>query len=1535
MVTPAAMRFPRIRFSLRKLPRALSGVLALVTLLSGQQQQPSKEYIRIGGRVVAVENPVASTVTVCPPSPTVGMLDTLQLTASATSGCTPTSAATWTLQDGSPGAATIGNTSGVLTPTTAGTVSVQATIGSLVSHSTTVTISSVFSVPSIAAASNGQLLSGGSEQFTVTKQGSWTLQSPGVQWFQFAGANPDGSFSGSGTMNVGYSILPNSTSNQLNLTLTLNGTTNGSPVTATLGVTEVGSGSTLLPPSVTPTTVSLAGSNDTLQNNNGKTNSFAVQVTYQNIAWWINESSLPGWIYVDQNSVAFTNSSSPQTASGIVTFDFNANSSSSVRTSTGQVCIADSSSSCVASVTVNQAGGVTFNPQTAPQLASGGGSGTVGVIAPAGTPWTAVVPNPADAAWLSVSAPASGPASQTTPLTYTALANPAGNSTRSGVITIGGLWYTVQQAGTPGVVNISGGPTFFTQQGTGTFFASLNGVQQSATWTLTTNCGASLSSNFSPPLLTTTGASVTYYAPEYCGFAGSVDTLEATVSGAGAGSINIILNYPGGQGAPTLKFSNQNPPTAYYNFELILPAYTSANASSYTNTTIAIVGTPPTGNPFAPPLSSCTMLTDLANLSTSALALENDGGTGYVPSPVYVVLAINGTQASPQSTVPFNSQCELDPTFPFTSLSDPNQQIGCCNVPSSTGLSVNAGLRFRPGFAANNPSGYTIWMEANGAGVTAVNPVQLGTWSSLSYQPPTISWSTAATPAGSVGPTVSLIGWAYDNATQPEGPISNVQIQVDGTTIQTITTLGAAPADGACPGSEPPLQPSGLANTNTLWNCGNTTNPNNANIGWSYSWDTTTVTNAPHTVTVIATDSDPTPHTASVSRSYTPNNPTAAPPNISPAAGSYPGQLSVTLTVPGSMSGLNAVIYYTTNGSTPTRSSTLYTTPFLVTQNTTVNAIVHAPTYIDSPVASASYVLQVGTPVMNPGTGTYPASQSVVITSGTQGATVIYTTDGTTPTHTHGSSYSTPIPVSSTTTIKALAFLAGMTDSPVASATLTIVPPVAAPAFSPVPGTYNLGENVSITSATANASIRYTTDGVTVPTETAGTLYSGPISVASTKTIQAIAFESGMADSPVISATYTIVPAEQIVTPAPAVGMSVNFTVQDEDIASAADVSVVGMLVGNDWNSTQNACYFQVYIVGGPTTSYVQFFNNDGVTYQTAYLSNLSPSAPLSNSQCSLQGVTFSPNGSQFIWSPMVTLTSAFAALGSPNVFTYMQTQEGFSAWETATTWNPTGATALMGAAKVGILRDGFLWLLDANGDEQFSTPPDFAYAFGGLAGDIPITGDWTGSGTTKIGILRTAGGILQFLLDSNGDGVFGTGDAVYNFGTYVSGDLPVVGDWNGDGRTKIGIFREGFFWMLDYNGNGTWDGTGPGADVAFAFGGIAGDMPVVGDWTGDGKSKVGVFRDGFEWLLSGSDPSAATQTALPVFAFGGIPGDLPIVGDWTGDGITKAGVFRDGFLWVLDGADATAPQASHFVLFGFAFGGVTGDVPVSGRWVN
>jgi hypothetical protein len=158
-------------------------------------------------------------------------------------------------------------------------------------------------------------------------------------------------------------------------------------------------------------------------------------------------------------------------------------------------------------------------------------------------------------------------------------------------------------------------------------------------------------------------------------------------------------------------------------------------------------------------------------------------------------------------------------------------------------------------------------------------------------------------------------------------------------------------------------------------------------------------------------------------------------------------------------------------------------------------------------------------PTFSPAAGTYTGTQSVTITDATAGATIYYTTNGTTPT-TASAVYAGPISVSASETLEAMAVASGSTASTVASAAYTINLATAPPTLAPVTGTYTGAQSVTITDATAGATIYYTTNGTT-PT-TASAVYTGPISVTASETLEAMAVASGHTASSVVAAIYTI-----------------------------------------------------------------------------------------------------------------------------------------------------------------------------------------------------------------------------------------------------------------------------------------------------------------------------------------------------------------------------------------------------------------------------
>ena len=176
-------------------------------------------------------------------------------------------------------------------------------------------------------------------------------------------------------------------------------------------------------------------------------------------------------------------------------------------------------------------------------------------------------------------------------------------------------------------------------------------------------------------------------------------------------------------------------------------------------------------------------------------------------------------------------------------------------------------------------------------------------------------------------------------------------------------------------------------------------------------------------------------------------------------------------------------------------------------------------------------------------------------------------------------------------------------------------------------------------------------------------------------------------------------------------------------------------------------------------------------------------------------------------------------------------------------------------------------------------------FAFGG-PGWTPVMGDWDGNGTTTIGVVDPST-MTWYLKNSNGPG--GPDITPFRFG--APGWIPVVGDWNGDGKTTIGVVDPTTETWYLRNSNT------PGApDITPFRYGAPGWVPVVGDWTGSGKSTVGVVDPSTEtWYLRNTNSPGGPDIAP--FAYGGA-GWRPVVGDWDGNGTTTVGVVDPSGKW-------------------------------------
>lgn len=192
------------------------------------------------------------------------------------------------------------------------------------------------------------------------------------------------------------------------------------------------------------------------------------------------------------------------------------------------------------------------------------------------------------------------------------------------------------------------------------------------------------------------------------------------------------------------------------------------------------------------------------------------------------------------------------------------------------------------------------------------------------------------------------------------------------------------------------------------------------------------LTDGAHTFSVTATSSgvaDPTPAT----RTWTVDS-TKPTVSASPKGGTYSAAQTVTLT-----SSEAGSIFYTTNGSTPTAASTKYTAPVSISSNTTLKFIAVDTAGNPSDVGSELYTIQAVVPLTvsaSPKGGTYSAAQTVTLTANKPGS-IYYTTDGTAPTAS-SAKYTAPLSVSSTTTLRFLAFDTAGNSSAVVTELYTI-----------------------------------------------------------------------------------------------------------------------------------------------------------------------------------------------------------------------------------------------------------------------------------------------------------------------------------------------------------------------------------------------------------------------------------------------------------------------------------------------------------------
>ena len=245
-------------------------------------------------------------------------------------------------------------------------------------------------------------------------------------------------------------------------------------------------------------------------------------------------------------------------------------------------------------------------------------------------------------------------------------------------------------------------------------------------------------------------------------------------------------------------------------------------------------------------------------------------------------------------------------------------------------------------------------------------------------------------------------------------------------------------------------------------------------------------------------------------------------------------------------------------------------------------------------------------------------------------------------------------------------------------------------------------------------------------------------------------------------------------------------------------------------------------------------------------------------------------------------------------------------------------ATLPAAAAELGVWSG--TWQIDANGNDVWdgAAGGDISAKFGKTKSDVPVPLDWDGDGSNELAIFKS-GKNLQ--VDSNGNNRWDGKKVDTQIALGNGGDQAVVGDWNGDGRDDIGVLRneDGMF-HLDTNGDRQLDGS----DARFAFDSFqAGDKAIAGDWNGDGTDEVGIFRAGNTFMLD-SDGDRSWNPALDTQSTVAVASARPAVADYDGDGRSEMAIYSVNTFQVDTDHDGTLDSSRPFR---------AALAPVAGNW--
>lgn len=210
---------------------------------------------------------------------------------------------------------------------------------------------------------------------------------------------------------------------------------------------------------------------------------------------------------------------------------------------------------------------------------------------------------------------------------------------------------------------------------------------------------------------------------------------------------------------------------------------------------------------------------------------------------------------------------------------------------------------------------------------------------------------------------------------------------------------------------------------------------------------------------------------------------------------------------------------------------------------------------------------------------------------------------------------------------------------------------------------------------------------------------------------------------------------------------------------------------------------------------------------------------------------------------------------------------------------------------------NGYFYVLGGPGSQQ-------TYHQWGQSGDVPVPGDYDGDGKTDFSIFRPSTGEWWVVNSSNG----ATGTTAFG----QSGDTAVPADFDGDGKTDAAVYRRNepaglATFYVRQSSNGNW--------MVLQFG-IQTDTPASADYDGDGRADIAVYRDSSSTFYSLNSANGQLQTAN----LNSTPGATPVPADYDGDGKANYAL-KSGNNWIILNPAGTATSSTTWQQ--------SGDIPV------